>query len=163
MRIAVASQNRKQITGHTGRCHRFWIYEIQDGKIKQKDFLELTKEQSFHYASVHEPHALECADVLLCGGLGQGLIQKLARKNINVIVTEEKDIEKAVTDYLAGSLSQSPAEALAHEHDHSESHEHEDSFVQLSTGAAFDNHGNILDQSEGKHNSGCGEHGGCHH
>lgn len=27
MKIAVASQNRKDITGHTGRCRKFWIYQ----------------------------------------------------------------------------------------------------------------------------------------
>ncbi|ACF12525.1 Dinitrogenase iron-molybdenum cofactor biosynthesis protein [Chloroherpeton thalassium ATCC 35110] len=177
MLIAVASQNRKEITGHTGRCHRFWIYEMVDGKIQQKEFLELSKEQSFHYASVHEAHELDRVDVLICGGLGQGLVQKLARKNITVISTMEKDIEKAIADYLSGSLSQLSPEEHDHDDDHDHDHHHdsnETTFVQLSAGLnAFDADGNAPDK-EGNchHQSGCnhddhhGEksHGGsCHH
>lgn len=34
MKIAIASQNRREITGHTGHCRRFWIYDIgSDGEI----------------------------------------------------------------------------------------------------------------------------------
>ena len=48
MKIAVASQNRKQITDHTGRCRRFWIYDIKNGEIEKKSLLELPKEKCFH-------------------------------------------------------------------------------------------------------------------
>ena len=41
MKIAVASQNRKQVTGHTGRCRKYWIYEVADGQVTDKVLLEL--------------------------------------------------------------------------------------------------------------------------
>lgn len=37
MKIAVASQNRKEITGHTGRRRKFWIYTIENDAIGAKD------------------------------------------------------------------------------------------------------------------------------
>jgi predicted Fe-Mo cluster-binding NifX family protein len=51
MKIAVASQNRKEITGHTGQCRKFWIYQIENDAVAGKELLELPKEQSFHETS----------------------------------------------------------------------------------------------------------------
>jgi predicted Fe-Mo cluster-binding NifX family protein len=51
MKIAVASQNRKEITGHTGRCRKFWIYTIDIDVIAAKEILELPNEQFFHASS----------------------------------------------------------------------------------------------------------------
>jgi cytochrome d ubiquinol oxidase subunit II len=48
MKIAVASQNRRDVTGHTGRCRKFWIYDIQQAAVRERQLLELPKAQSFH-------------------------------------------------------------------------------------------------------------------
>ena len=45
MKIAVTSQNRKTITGHAGKCRKFWIYEIVDKKVVDNTLLELALEQ----------------------------------------------------------------------------------------------------------------------
>ncbi len=37
MNIAVASQNRREITDHTGRCRKFWIYKVENGMIANKE------------------------------------------------------------------------------------------------------------------------------
>ena len=63
MKIAVASQNRKEITGHTGRCRKFWIYKIENDAIAAKELLELPKEQSFHETSPFEPSPLDNVQV----------------------------------------------------------------------------------------------------
>ena len=104
MKIAVTSQNRKSITEHAGRCRKFWIFVTENNKIVDKQLLELPKEQAFHESSPHEPHPLDDIDVLIAGGLGQGLVRRLARKDIKGLVTMESDPEKAVLLYLNGSL-----------------------------------------------------------
>jgi len=38
MKIAVTSQNRREITRHAGKCSKFWIYEVSDGKIGEKTY-----------------------------------------------------------------------------------------------------------------------------
>ena len=40
MKIAITSQNKREITGHAGKCRKFWIYEINEGKISNKELLE---------------------------------------------------------------------------------------------------------------------------
>ena len=39
MKIAVASQNRRDITEHAGRCRKFWIYRIAEQQIMDKALL----------------------------------------------------------------------------------------------------------------------------
>lgn len=103
MKIAVASQNRKAVTAHAGKCRRFWIYEIQDGEVTGRDLLELTKDQSFHEAPPYMSHPLDEVSVLICGGMGEGLKHRLGVKGIEAVVTQETDPDKVVADYFLAS------------------------------------------------------------
>ena len=118
MKIAVASQNRREITDHTGRCRKFWIYEIENGTIASKELLELPKEQSFHDSSPHEPSPLDDVQVLITGGMGTGLIRRLENMGIEALITTEINPDKAVEDYLNGSLVTEAAEPHEHGHKH---------------------------------------------
>jgi len=70
MKIAVTSQNRRDITEHAGRCRNFWVFDVDDGVILDSSLLELPKEASFHDSSPHAAHPLDhdCA----CGSGGCG-------------------------------------------------------------------------------------------
>jgi predicted Fe-Mo cluster-binding NifX family protein len=116
MKIAVTSQNRREITGHAGKCRKFWIYEITENKIDKKTLLELPKEQSFHESSPQIPHPLDDVQVLIVGGMGMGLASRLSMKGIEGIVTSEKEPDKALAAYLDGSLKQ--LEPNSHSHGH---------------------------------------------
>ncbi|MGM0594998.1 MAG: NifB/NifX family molybdenum-iron cluster-binding protein, partial [Pseudomonadota bacterium] len=104
MKIAVTSQNRREVTEHAGRCRKFWIYDIADGAVCHKELLELPKEQAFHESDPHHPHPLDDITVLITGGMGQGMVRRLADKGIVGIVTAEKDPDAAVTAWLNGKL-----------------------------------------------------------
>jgi len=117
MKIAVTSQNRKAITEHAGRCRKFWIFNIEHNEIIDRKLLELPKEQAFHESSPHEPHPLDDMDVFITGGMGQGLVKRLERNNINGFVTKESDPEKAVLSYLNGSLVNEQPHQHHHGHD----------------------------------------------
>lgn len=112
MKIAVTSQNRREITEHAGKCRKFWIYEITENKINKKTLLELPKEQSFHESSPQTPHPLDDIQILIVGGMGPGLARRLSMKGIESIVTSEKEPDKAIAAYLDGSLKQ----LESHEH-----------------------------------------------
>ncbi len=115
MKIAVTSQNRKTITEHAGRCRKFWVFNIENNKIVDKQLLELPKEQAFHDSSAHEPHPLDNVDVIITGGMGQGLMMRLERKGTKGIVTKESDPERAVLLYLNGSLRSEQFHQHGHE------------------------------------------------
>lgn len=104
MKIAVASQDRRHITGHTGRCRKFLIYQVTDGKILSKELLELPIELSFHRTSPQDPHPLDAVSVIITGGMGQGLARRLANKGIMSVITTRTDPDGAVLAYLNGRL-----------------------------------------------------------
>ncbi|MGD9860140.1 MAG: NifB/NifX family molybdenum-iron cluster-binding protein [Marinobacterium sp.] len=106
MKIAVSSQNRKTVTEHAGRCRRFWIYTVENGVITDKNLLELSKEESFHDSDSNVPHPLDGIDVLLTGGMGSGLAQRLARKEIVAKVTTQTEPDKAIQHYLDSRTGQ---------------------------------------------------------
>jgi predicted Fe-Mo cluster-binding NifX family protein len=120
-KIAVASQNRRNVTGHAGKCRRFWVYDIESGAVKGRQLLELPREQSFHEHTGAEPHPLQGVQVLITGGMGEGLARRLAGMGIEGLVTPETDPDRAVAAYLAGTLPLGQPEAHGdplHGHDH---------------------------------------------
>jgi predicted Fe-Mo cluster-binding NifX family protein len=104
MKIAVTSQNRKAITGHAGKCRKFWIYEADGKKIVNKTLLELELDQSLHASHGAGPHPLDGIDVLISGGAGQGLIRRLDSMGIQGLVTTETEPDSAVAAFLDGTL-----------------------------------------------------------
>ncbi|MFO1392743.1 MAG: NifB/NifX family molybdenum-iron cluster-binding protein [Steroidobacteraceae bacterium] len=135
MKIAVTSQNRRDITEHAGRCRNFWVYDVDDGIILDSTLVELPKESSYHDSSPHAPHPLDGVEVLIAGGMGEGLRTRLAHRGIEALVTTERDPERAVKAWLAGCL---PLGAT-HAHSHGVDHVHDDG-----------------------HSCACGEGCGCH-
>jgi predicted Fe-Mo cluster-binding NifX family protein len=117
MKIAIASQNRKQVTGHAGKCRKFWLYAIEGGTVKDKTLLELPREQSFHDHHGDAPHPLQGVQLLISGGMGEGLVRRLQGMGIEGVVTTETDPDLAITVWLAGTLPLGQAEAHD-EHDH---------------------------------------------
>ncbi len=118
MKIAVASQNRKTVTDHAGKCRRFWIFRLDGTRLADKYLLELPMHQTLHASPHDAPHPLDTVNVLICGGLGAGLQQRLKQKGIQAIATPETDPDRAVAAWLVGTLEELPAELHDHAHLH---------------------------------------------
>lgn len=118
MKIAVTSQNRKTITGHAGKCRRFWIFSVENNALVGKELLELAKEQVFHESPKHEPHPLDGIQVFITAGMGQGMVSRLIGKKVLGLITDETDPDKAVSLYLQGALTTKAAETHHHHHEH---------------------------------------------
>jgi len=123
--IAVTSQNRKTITGHAGRCRKFWLYPVQDGVVGERRLLELAKEQVFH-GSHDTPPGLEDITVFISQGMGQGMLSRLQRMGVTAWMTRETDPDAAVQAFLRGEPSAEFAEDEHHHHEHDHSHNHDD-------------------------------------
>lgn len=117
MKIAVTSQNRKNVTGHAGRCRKFWVFSVENNKIVDKQLLELPKEQALHETAPNAPHPVDHIDILIAGGMGKGLMKRLERRGIKGVVTKEDDPETAVSLYLSGSLKSEQPHRHCHGHD----------------------------------------------
>ena len=101
-KVAVCSQNRKTVTEHAGKCRKFWIYDIEQGRVVGKNLLELAKEESFHEAARGQAHPLDGIAIILGASMGDGLKRKLSQRGIQGVVTTETDPDQAVAALLAG-------------------------------------------------------------
>jgi predicted Fe-Mo cluster-binding NifX family protein len=109
MQILVCSQNKKEVTGHAGKCRKFWAYGIENNMVTSKELIELPLEHSLHAIGQKNPgttfvHPAFVADVLISGGMGTGLVNRLKKAHTKGLITTEKDPDKAVKNYLDGTL-----------------------------------------------------------
>lgn len=105
MKIAICSQNRREVTAHAGRCRRFWVYEVGDEHIVLgREMLELPKTQAMHETSSDQAHPLDSVDVLISGGMGAGMRRKLAERGVEPVTTSCTDPDTAVVAWLSGTL-----------------------------------------------------------
>lgn len=99
-RIAVASQNRRTVTGHAGRCRRFRVYDAASRALIGD--IELSPEQVLHGHTLDAAHPLAQVQVLIAAGIGDGLARRLQRAGIASYSSDADDPARAVADYLDG-------------------------------------------------------------
>ncbi|WP_374509528.1 NifB/NifX family molybdenum-iron cluster-binding protein [Niveibacterium sp.] len=123
--VALTTQNRTTITGHAGMCRNFMVFKLDGPEVTQQRVVELKPEQRFHEIADGTPHPLDGIDLLISGGMGAGLQQKLARRGIESLITSETDPLRALTLLVQGALPVLSPAAQAHHHDHEHGHAHD--------------------------------------
>ncbi|MEW5838977.1 MAG: NifB/NifX family molybdenum-iron cluster-binding protein [Pseudomonadota bacterium] len=118
--IAITSQNRKTVTGHAGRCRKFWLYPVDQGVVGERRLVELALEQTFH-GTHGMPPGLEGMTAFISQGMGQGMFTRLQRLGVQPFMTCEADLDAALQAYLRGEASLE-AEAEGHHHHDEEDH-----------------------------------------
>ena len=115
-KIAVATNNQKNVTGHIGKCKFFEVYEIACGKIisrelRENDFTNhRMKHHQHHHGEIgghnhaHLIEGLKDCKYLISNGGGWRVVEDLKRYNINTIFTNENLIEDTLSKFLAGEL-----------------------------------------------------------
>jgi predicted Fe-Mo cluster-binding NifX family protein len=100
MKIAVASQNFRTVTGHAGKTRRFLVFEAEAGSEPVEiDRLDMPKEMALHnYRG--DDHPLYAMDVVIVGSCGEGFVQRLARYDVVVVTTEQDDPQQSVREYF---------------------------------------------------------------
>lgn len=131
MKIAVATNNGVNVTGHLGRCRSFIVYEIEDRKIKER----LLRENVFthhnrrgnggghghqhHHGEEHgRKHGegcrghnelveglRDCQTVIFNSG-GWRVVDDLRTNNIQPFLTDETNADSAVNKFLNGELEE---------------------------------------------------------
>lgn len=133
MKIAVASNDGKKLTGHVGKCEMFIVFEtIKDGihhsEIRMNNFTLHKAEGNNHVHNIggqnHQlkshsrlVNGLQDCSYLICSSCGPGLVNDLLSSGIQIILTEEMEAEKAVKLLIEGKLESDP-ERKCKEHNH---------------------------------------------
>ncbi len=127
MKIAVASDNGKTITGHVGKCDMFIIFDITNKEIrgieKRKNTFTQHKKEGHEHGHHNEDlkhkqqgvgkhlgiiEGLKDCNYLFCCSGGQGLMSDLNENGIQTIFTDELDAEDAVKLFLEDKLKSDP-------------------------------------------------------
>jgi predicted Fe-Mo cluster-binding NifX family protein len=124
MKIAAISEDGINISQHFGRAPLYVVLTIEDGKIINKETRDKAGHHTFAGGGHHETapgerhgydtgaqsrHAamaqsIEDCQVLIAGGMGWGAYESFKNRNIETVVTDVDDIEKAVSLYIQGNL-----------------------------------------------------------
>lgn len=119
MKIAVTCENKK-VFQHFGHTPEFAVFEAEDGKIISEKVMQTG--DSGHGALATLLSA-EKVDVLICGGIGAGAINALARENIMVVGGAEGDVRQCAEDFANGRLKvRENFHCTHHSHEHGEGH-----------------------------------------
>ena len=100
MKIAVTYDNG-EVFQHFGKTENFKVYEVEDNKIISS---EVISSNGSGHGALAGVLADQGVDVLICGGLGGGAQTALAEAGIEVCAGAAGDTDKAVQDYLDGTL-----------------------------------------------------------
>jgi len=126
MKIAIVSDDEKTIASHFGRTRGFVIFDVDDGKIVGSEYRPNTftghargMEGTGHELDRHGPilSALRDCKVVISHGMGRRIYDDLKQANIEVFITEETDVAKALELYITGNLIDRPELGCDHKHE----------------------------------------------
>lgn len=124
-KIAIATDDQKRVTGHIGRCRGFIIYEIDNGKIINKESREnqftnhrMGGAQQHHHregeahrgqgqgrhSHEHLINGLKDCSYLISSGGGWRVVEDLKQRNITTLFTNVESIDDAVNKFINGEL-----------------------------------------------------------
>jgi predicted Fe-Mo cluster-binding NifX family protein len=123
MKIAAISDDGVTISQHFGRAPLYIVLTVENGKIVNREQRPKSGHQNFaaieHQTAPGERHSYDAASqakhrsmadtiadcqVLLAGGMGWGAYESLKSYNIEPIVTDVDNIDRAAQLYVAGKL-----------------------------------------------------------
>jgi len=123
MRIAIATDDGAEVSGHTGRCQGFVIFDVNVGQAQRVEDRAntftghaqglCTHEHDGEPGSApgvgHHSHAallenLGDCEALVTRGLGRRLIQDLASRGITAYVCAPMTADEAAQQFAAGKL-----------------------------------------------------------
>ena len=151
MKIAVTYEGGS-IFQHFGKTETFKMYEVEDGKITS---MQIVHAGGAGHSALAGFLSEQSANVLICGGIGEGAQEALKEAGIKVISGAAGEVDAAVNAYLAGELESAGTNC---DHHHEEGHsccgQHEETATEEAS--AEEEH------SCGGHCSGCSGCGGAH-
>ncbi|MDK2584668.1 NifB/NifX family molybdenum-iron cluster-binding protein [Romboutsia sedimentorum] len=113
MKIVVSSEGN-QVSGHFGHCEGFTVYEVEEGKVLNKNFVE---------SPGHRPGFLPVflkdlgANTIIAGGMGETAQDLFKERQIEVVVGASGLCDDLVQAYLKGQLKSTGSVCREHQHE----------------------------------------------
>ncbi len=125
MKIAIASDDGKIMSSHFGKTKGFVVFEVE-GSEKTREYRANTftghargLEGADHTIDRHGPILAALGDcrAVISHGMGRRIYDDLKQASIEVFVTDETDVQKALELYLSGALTDRPELGCNHKHE----------------------------------------------
>lgn len=123
MKIAIPSNDQTTISRHFGRAAGFMIFDIEKDKVLNKEykaniFTGHAKGQHHEKRHNHSHHGIfnaigDCKTVI-AGGMGRRLYTDFEKKGMDVFVTSEHNIEKALELFIKNELDNNSDKCCDH-------------------------------------------------
>jgi len=124
MKIAVVSDDGETISRHFGRARSYLVVTVEEGEVVGRESRSKTNHQDFadrrHEIRTpgtprgfgpgsQEKHramteTISDCDFLIAGGMGQGAFSNLEAAGIETVMTDERDVAKAIGLFIDGDL-----------------------------------------------------------
>jgi len=124
-KIAIASDDEKTIAPHFGRTRGFVVFEVEGKEIKGREYRTNTftghargLEGAGQELDRHAPilNALKDCKSVISHGMGRRIYEDLKGAGIEVFITEETDVSRALCLYLGGKLIDRPEMGCSYTH-----------------------------------------------
>ena len=122
-KIAIPT-NGELLDPHFGRAAGFTVFEVEGKETRFVELLSAAGLQHQHegLASMFKRNGV---DVLVCGGIGGGMINGLTAIGLEVVTGASGNVAEVAKTYASGNLVNT-ATVCEHDHDeHKHEHEHE--------------------------------------
>ena len=124
MKVAIPTNDMTTISTHFGRTKGFMVYDIDKNNISfnQYSLNTFTRHAKGDYEE-HGSHdhnhdgiftAIGKCQVVIAGGMGKHLYDEFNQKGIQVFITEEKNIHKAIELLTKSELDNNTAKVCEH-------------------------------------------------
>jgi predicted Fe-Mo cluster-binding NifX family protein len=107
MKVAIATDDKVNISHHFGRTLGFRVFEIRDNKIVGEEYRQNIGKSNGQCGSCDHSsmiNNIKDCNLVICYGMGQGIYNDLVRNNIGALVTEEITVDSAITRLLEADL-----------------------------------------------------------
>ena len=118
MKIAVTYE-QGNVFQHFGHTEQFKIYDIENNSVVNSEIIDTNGSGHGALAGFLSSHKVE---VLICGGIGAGAQMAVADMGIKLYGGVSGDADKAVSDFLNGTINYNPNVKCNHHNHESSNH-----------------------------------------
>jgi predicted Fe-Mo cluster-binding NifX family protein len=116
-KIAVVSDDGERLSMHFGKAKEYVVFSVEDGKVTSREVRDRSALVRVHHGHGEGGHqhshghdhtamanAIADCQVLLTGGMGRPAYESMRRAGLETIVTDIREIERAVQAYIDGTI-----------------------------------------------------------
>ncbi|NMA95862.1 MAG: dinitrogenase iron-molybdenum cofactor [Clostridiales bacterium] len=110
MKIAIACED-KRVSQHFGYCEGFMIYDVKEGNIEDKKFVENPGHRPGFLPNFLKEGGV---DIIIADGMGSNAQTIFDKNGIEVVVGAQGLCDDVIEKYIKGQLKST--ESICHEH-----------------------------------------------